>query len=62
MLHDPAIRPKRSRDAIKAAWEVFQEAIGEKPPKEARDPEPPKPEGVATNRPRHASTREKQRA
>lgn len=31
MPHDPAIRPKRPRDPFKAAWEVFQEAIGEKP-------------------------------
>lgn len=28
---DPATRPKRSRDPFKAAYEVFQEAIGEKP-------------------------------
>jgi hypothetical protein len=33
MPHDPAHRPKRSRDPIKAAFEVFQEVIGEAPRK-----------------------------
>jgi hypothetical protein len=31
MAHDPSHRPKRPRDPIKAAYEIFQEVIGEKP-------------------------------
>jgi hypothetical protein len=29
--HDPTRRPKRFRDPVVAAYEVFQEVIGEKP-------------------------------
>lgn len=42
MPHDPAIRPKRPRDPFKAAHEIFQEAIGEKPRHEAHPPKPEK--------------------
>jgi hypothetical protein len=35
MAHDPAIRPKRSRDPIKAAHQAFQEIL------EKLDPERP---------------------
>ena len=31
MEHDPAPRRKRSKDPIRAAWEIFQEVIGEAP-------------------------------
>lgn len=38
--HAPPRRPKRSKDPIRAAWEVFQEVIGEKP----REPQEKTPE------------------
>ncbi|HEX9945348.1 MAG TPA: hypothetical protein VGG03_25335 [Thermoanaerobaculia bacterium] len=40
MAHDPAIRPKRSRDAIKAAYQVFQEVIGKAPTARIKKPTP----------------------
>lgn len=41
--HAPIRRPKRSKDPIRAAWEVFQEVIGEKPRTEPREKTPEHP-------------------